>query len=142
MSVMFSRPRRLNATLDMAPLIDVVFQLLIFFMLSSSFITPNLPLVLPTVDVSVDPSEQAPTVVSVDEEKRIYINQSEVRMGKFEATLAEHLRDSEDKSIQFRMHEERPYREFVGLMNLARKAGATQLNIVYRDRKGGSKRDD
>ena len=130
---MFTRPRRLNATLDMAPLIDVVFQLLIFFMLSSSFITPNLPLVLPTVDVSVEPYDQAPTVVSVDEEKRIFINQTEVRMGKFEAVLAEQLRESEDKSIQFRMHEERPYREFVGLMNLAREAGATQLNIVYRD---------
>jgi len=119
----------------MAPLIDVVFQLLIFFMLSSSFITPNLPLVLPSVDVTMEPSEQAPTVVSVDEEKRIYINQKEVQLKNFEAMLAEQLLRSEDKSIQFRMHEERPYREFVGLMNLARKAGATQLNIVYRDKK-------
>lgn len=125
----------MNATLDMAPLIDVVFQLLIFFMLSSSFITPSLPLVLPSVDVSVDSPDEAPTVVSVDEQNRIFINQAEVKMGDFETVLAERLRQSDDKSIQFQMHEERPYREFVGLMNLARKAGATQLNIVYRDPK-------
>lgn len=130
---MFVRPRRLKLTLDMAPLIDVVFQLLIFFMLSSSFITPNLPLVLPSVGVTAEVTDSAPTVVSVDEEKRIYINQSEVSMVDFESALAAQLERSEEKSIQFRMHEERPYREFVGLMNLARKAGATQLNIVYRD---------
>lgn len=117
----------------MAPLIDVVFQLLIFFMLTSSFITPNLPLVLPSAEQRAEPGEPAPTVVSVDEEKRLYINQVKVSLSDFERVLGEQLERSQDKRIQFRMHDERPYREFVGLMNLARKAGATQLNIVYRE---------
>ena len=39
---MFARPKRLTTSIDMAPLIDVVFLLLIFFMLTSSFPLPSL----------------------------------------------------------------------------------------------------
>ena len=35
------RKRRINPNLDMTPLIDVVFQLLIFFMLSSTFVVQS-----------------------------------------------------------------------------------------------------
>ena len=34
--------------MEMSPLIDCIFQLLIFFMLSSTFLTPSIPLSLPT----------------------------------------------------------------------------------------------
>ncbi len=35
------RKRRINPNLDMTPLIDVVFQLLIFFMLSATFVVQS-----------------------------------------------------------------------------------------------------
>ncbi|MFZ9965065.1 MAG: ExbD/TolR family protein, partial [Terrimicrobiaceae bacterium] len=44
---MFARPKRPTLSIDMAPLIDVVFLLLIFFMLTSSFVPPSVPLTLP-----------------------------------------------------------------------------------------------
>ena len=40
--------RRVRATLDLTPLIDVVFQLLVFFMLTSTFVVQtSLPIQMP-----------------------------------------------------------------------------------------------
>jgi len=45
--MLITRTRRINAGIDMTPLIDVVFQLLIFLMVSSQFIKPDLRVELP-----------------------------------------------------------------------------------------------
>ena len=41
------RRRRARVNIEMSPLIDCIFQLLIFFMLSSTFLTPSIRLTLP-----------------------------------------------------------------------------------------------
>ena len=51
---MIARERRIDAGIDMTPLIDVVFQLLIFLMVSSQFIKPDRRVELP-----VGPMESA-----------------------------------------------------------------------------------
>lgn len=68
--------RRLNPSVkaDMVPMIDVVFQLVIFFMVSSTFIqTPGISIVLPesTTAESVTMTRMVLTVVSEDE---VYLN--------------------------------------------------------------------
>ena len=85
-SAFFIRPKRASAGLDMAPLIDVVFLLLIFFMLTSSFLQPSIPLTLPKAAASDDPPP-APVFVSVDTSGAVYINQDAVPRGNFSAAL-------------------------------------------------------
>lgn len=68
--------RRLSPSVkaDMVPMIDVVFQLVIFFMVSSTFIqTPGISIVLPesTTAESVSMTSIVITVVSEDE---VYLN--------------------------------------------------------------------
>ncbi len=68
--------RRLTPSVraDMVPMIDVVFQLVIFFMVSSTFLqTPGIPIVLPesTTAESVTMTNMVVSVVSEDE---IYLN--------------------------------------------------------------------
>lgn len=74
------RRRRLQrrTTVDMVPMIDVVFQLVIFFMVSSTFkITPAIGLTLPESDTAT-PTEMSQLVVAVHSEDLIYLNDREV----------------------------------------------------------------
>ena len=129
----FVRPKRATARLDMAPLIDVVFLLLIFFMLTSSFLQPSIPLALPKAAATAEPPP-APIFVSVDQTGALYVNQDQVARPDFGAKLAALLEGRPDKTVNFRGDRAMPYEVFVALMAEARQAGAAQFNIVHEAR--------
>lgn len=126
----FIRPKRVSARLDMAPLIDVVFLLLIFFMLTSSFLQPSIPLALPQAAAADEPPP-APVFVSVDESGVVYVNQEPVARAEFIAKLGAVLAGRDDRTVNFRGDRTMPYEVFVALMAEARQAGAVQFNIVH-----------
>jgi biopolymer transport protein ExbD len=126
----FMRPKRVSARLDMAPLIDVVFLLLIFFMLTSSFLQPSIPLALPQAAAADEPPP-APVFVSVDESGVLYLNQESIPRAEFAARLGAVLDGRDDKTVNFRGDRTMPYEIFVALMDEARQAGAAQFNIVH-----------
>ncbi len=71
------RRRRLQRStrVDMVPMIDVVFQLVIFFMVSSTFkITPAIGLTLPESATAV-PTEMTRLIVTVHSQDVIYLNE-------------------------------------------------------------------
>lgn len=128
---LFPRPRRPGLALDLAPLIDVVFQLLVFFMLSSSFLNPALSLTLPKASGEARP-DPPPLVVSVDDTGAIYINQEAVADEAFEETLTVRLAEGKNHTVNFRGDRAMAYERFVDLMARAREAGASQFNIVHQ----------
>ncbi len=132
-SAFFVRPKRVSARLDMAPLIDVVFLLLIFFMLTSSFLQPSIPLTLPKAAAAAEPPP-APVFVSVDQSGVVYVNQELVAREGFVAKLGALIEGREDKTVNFRGDRNMPYEVFVALMAEARQAGAAQFNIVHEAR--------
>lgn len=132
----FTRPKKASLSLDMAPLIDIVFQLLIFFMLSSSFLMPSLKLTLPKA-VTQDTREPEKIVVSIDRKGQIFINTSPVSLEKLKARLESKFAGSADKAVHLRGDSEMPYGLFVQVADQARLAGAKQINIVH-EKKGGA----
>ncbi len=130
----FIRPKRISLGLDMAPLIDIVFLLLIFFMLSSSFLNPALKLDLPQA-VKHDANEPQQVVVSIDRAGKIFINTIETSLTQLKTQLEAKLVNDSKKSIHLRGDKDMPYRFFVQVMDLARQAGARQINIAHEEGK-------
>ncbi len=114
----------------MAPLIDIVFQLLIFFMLTAAFTPPAMKLNLPRAVVS-DPKEPQKIVVSVDKTANVFLNHERVPLSDLKFRLQTALSANPEKSIHIRGDEEMPYRLFINVMDLARQAGARQINIAH-----------
>ena len=89
----------------MSSMTDVIFLLLIFFMLTSNFITPSgLPVNLPSSKGST--IEMTKITVSVTEDLRCYVNDQEVGFDRLERALAAQLKGEEglvtlhiDKSV-------------------------------------------
>ena len=125
------RVRKSKLSLDMAPLIDVVFQLLIFFMLTASFSNPAMRLNLPKA-VTKDQSADEQLVVNVRKSGDIFINDKKVSLASLKGELAVKLAKYEKKSVNIKGEEDMPYKYFVEVMDLARQAGATQVNIVHQ----------
>lgn len=127
---MFRRPKRPSHSIDMAPLIDVVFLLLVFFMLTSSFTPPALSLVLPKSAVTNEPPRPAP-VISIDATGRIALDGEALSVEQFEAALKARLSEAGEKSVNFRGDRGVDYGVILDIMNRARASGASQINLVY-----------
>ena len=131
----FLRPKRPSLSLDLAPLIDIVFQLLIFFMLSSSFLNPALKLSLPKAQIH-DSKVPEQIVVSIDQAGKVFVNRTQVQMADLKIQLERRLSQDSKKSVHIRGDKEMPYKYFVRVMDVARQAGAKQVNIVHEEAKG------
>ena len=84
----FRRRLHPEARADLVPMIDVVFQLVIFFMVTSTFMmTPGINLIFPA-STTTEPVIMSSVVVTVASPDEIYINRDRYTLSSFEDALA------------------------------------------------------
>ncbi|VAX34875.1 Biopolymer transport protein ExbD/TolR [hydrothermal vent metagenome] len=125
------RAKKPHLSMDLAPLIDVVFQLLVFFMLTSTFSNPAIQLDLPKA-VASDEVQQENVVISIDENGLIFLNEQSTSVDAFKDDLRILLKKMDKKSVNIKGDQDMPYKHFVQIMDLAKQAGAIQINIVHQ----------
>jgi biopolymer transport protein ExbD len=119
------RKNKISAEFSMASMTDIVFLLLIFFMISSTLIAPNaLKLLLP--ESNNQTSAKPITTVSITRDLKYYINDSgtlkQVAFQEIEPFLIKRYGVGNDE-IYISLHAEKtvPWEEVVKIMNIARK---------------------
>jgi len=117
--------------IDMSPLIDCVFQLLIFFMLSSSMLTPMIQLTLPRA-ASGAPADPNQIIVTVNEAGTIFVNTQPVAPEQLQAELTPLLARAAQKVVTFRGDEKTHFQHFVRVLDAARAAGAVNVHIAHQ----------
>ncbi len=131
----FIRPKRRGLGIEMAPLIDIVFLLLIFFMLNTTFSNPAIPLSMPQgANEQGEVHEAEVLVVSEDAEGKIYINRDEVAWADYESELAKTMEEMGLKSMHFKGDENLTYKRITEIFDASRAAGIEQFNMVRRAR--------
>lgn len=81
---------KIDASFSMASMTDLIFLLLVFFMLTSSFVTPSgLPVSLPTSVTST--IEVQKVSVTVTKDLQYYVNEKKVSKGTLEGELKSRL---------------------------------------------------
>ena len=84
------RENKVNPLFEMSSLTDIIFLLLIFFLLTSSFVTPNaIKLLLPNASATTL-SNQTVTV-SVTNDKKYYVNDKEVQYAQLESEIRKEI---------------------------------------------------
>jgi biopolymer transport protein ExbD len=120
----------------MTPMIDVVFLLIIFFLVSSHLAKQEtrLPLELPVASTHhpVDP-EQAPLTISIDRDARFLVAGNVVEIGALKSILTE-LRRSQgpQAAIRIRTDGSVQYRYVEPVLREAALAGVTDAAIAVR----------
>ena len=133
--------RRSGGTLvlEITPLIDVVFLLLIFFMLATSFDERSaFKIDLPKSTAAKTKSTLKEVQVLVDKEKNIYLrytdnsgkSQSEkLDLSSFVSVVSEKLNTSESKDVMISADKDIDYGFIVEIMSLLKESGASAINI-------------
>lgn len=114
------RGSKISSAFNMSSMTDVVFLLLIFFMLTSTLVHPNaLKLVLPQSKSQASAKPQ--TSVSITADLRYYVETKRVSYDELEPALAAKLGEQPDMYIALHVDETVPMREVVKVMNIAKK---------------------
>lgn len=128
------RSRRLAGSgplLDLTPMVDVVFTLVIFFMVSTTFISleSGLPIDLPQAQNNEAQSADQPTV-TITGEGRIYLAGAEVNEVSLVEALRPLLAERENKTVVMRADQSVAYGLPVRVMDLLKQAGADRVAIA------------
>ncbi len=114
-----SSRNKVNTAFSMSSMTDIVFLLLIFFMLTSTLIAPNaLKLLLPK---SSHQTSASPVVsVSITKDLQYYVQTRKVPFSELEQTLHLRLRDVEEPCVSLHVDKSVPTGEVVKVMNIAK----------------------
>jgi biopolymer transport protein ExbD len=127
----FRRNRPRAAELELTPLIDVVFQLLVFFLLTSAFINPGITVNLPDAETGAT-SDDAILSISIDEAGNLFVGQEPVSLGELEARLALQADVDPDIPVAIWGDIDVRYGLFMQVMDLCRASGLTQIVLMVR----------
>jgi len=111
-------------------LIDIVFLLLIYFLLTTNFmVDEGIKIKLPQARASKPQTEETLTVY-VDKEGRSYLNNEEVTVGNLFKRLKEKIGKKKDKLVVIRADRGVILNKAVRIMDVAKAAGAGRLCLA------------
>ncbi|MDR3325358.1 MAG: biopolymer transporter ExbD [Spirochaetaceae bacterium] len=119
-----------NPQVDITPLLDIVFQLLLFFILTSAMLQPTLELELPQSNQQEE-SVEADLIVSIDREDRLFLNDAPASREEAAQSLRALAAEKPDAIVILRGDGGLSYGKFFELLDLARNAGIKTLNLAY-----------
>ena len=118
---------------DMTPMIDMIFLLLIFFLLTSTLSKPVITVELPESEITETRVEQE-TIVAIDRGGRLFLNEEEYSRDalKTELTRLYAQRDTDDIFIQ--ADEKVDFGIVVDVMDICRASGALDLSFLVDEK--------
>ena len=128
----YKRPRHSNVVLNLTPLIDIVFLLLVFFMLTAHFVEDQALLVdLPDADNAPTAAENQEIVtVVISAQGEILINNQQVSDDELVQSLRNALDKSEERMVRIRGDNEANLGVAVKVLDAAEAAGAKAVDIL------------
>ena len=121
-----------NFSLDLTPLVDVVFLLLIFFMVSTVFIDfkRQMDISLPSSKSSA-PSEVLELVkVELTVDRQIFLNGEKINLKEFESALSKI--SASKKSAIIRADKNLPYGNVIKVMGMLQSAKILDIGVAVK----------
>lgn len=116
---------------DTGPLNDILFILLMFFLMISTLANPNV-IKMSVPKAKSDTKQKQSVVVSVDKDKNIYVGSKKIKTDSLESVLRKYINegDSVKPAVVINADSIAPWGEIVRVMKVARKLGATTSATV------------
>lgn len=128
--IRYRKRREEDNNIDISPLIDMVFILLIFFMVSATFVKDmDLEINRPKATSST-PSSTKALRVFIDNSGDTYLDNKPIRVWMIQSKLRDMLRTSTDSSVLVITDESVPSRKLIEVVDQCRLAGAEDVGVV------------
>lgn len=117
-----------DVAIDMSPMIDMVFLLLIFFLVASTVIDQKVPITVPTAAFAKVPENTTGRlVVTVNKDEELFIGQLPVTLEKLKEILEPELEADENLRILIRSDADVKYKMNEKIMTACAEVGANDL---------------
>lgn len=127
----FLRKRRDDPKVDLTPMVDVVFLLLIFFMISTTFVeSPGIDIDLPESGSRMEEAPPEELKVYLSSRGDIFLEDQPISMEKLRERLSEIGKNAPKTTFLLLADREARHGEVVRLMDVAREAGFGKLAIA------------
>jgi biopolymer transport protein ExbD len=119
--------------INITPLLDLAFVLLIIFMITTPLLENSVNLVIPSSGAANAPVNPAQVqTVSIDRRETIKINDKPVLADDFVTRLAELKRANPDIAIVIRPDRDLPVQKLIALMDALQRAQITKVGIATK----------
>ena len=117
--------------LGITPLIDIVFLLLIFFMLTSHFhAASGVPIRLPKVTQNAYDGKKQEIILAIDKTGRVYIKGKQIELGALGPRLKDLVEKDGLTKLVLQADEEVHHGRVVQIMDLAKSSGISSIVIA------------
>lgn len=128
--------RQPEQQIDISPLIDMVFILLIFFMVSTTFVKDmKLDLNRPGAQSATTASTKAVRLF-IDQQGQVYLDGQPVRVWVIQSRLRERFKGRANKSVLVVTDGKVPAERLVEVVDQARLAGASDVGVATEQEAG------
>ena len=124
------RRYRLRASLDLTPLVDVVLQLILFFMLSSSFVLqPGISIELPKSSVAA-PQDKKDLIITIAADNAIFLNQTQVAIDELEGSLIRVKKDYPEGQVLIKPDTHVQTGKLIEVMSICVRGGFEKFGVA------------
>ena len=123
-----------NFAMEMTPLIDVVFLLIIFFMVSTVFVdfSRRMDINLPSSKSSIIDEKPKTLEIKMSKDKKIFLAGKPVTLFGLEQTLRKLDVKGKKQTAIIRADKLLPYGEVIQVMGLLQKAGIPDISVAVK----------
>lgn len=117
--------------LNVTPLLDLAFVLLIIFMITTPLIEKSIDLVVPTsvaAEKAVDPAKVR--VVSIDKNGKMALDDETFSLRELEIELAALKASDPDTAVVIRSDKTLPVQQLIDVMDILERARITRVGVV------------
>lgn len=117
--------------LNVTPLLDLAFVLLIIFMITTPLIENSMDLVVPTSSTAkgtVNPAEVL--TISIDKNDTIKLNSETVTAADLESRLSALRAENPSTTVVVRPHQDLAVQKFVAVMDILQRTGITKVGVM------------
>ncbi|MEI6033189.1 MAG: biopolymer transporter ExbD [Verrucomicrobiae bacterium] len=117
--------------INVTPLLDLAFVLLIIFMITTPLIENSLDLVVPSSSTSkTSPNPAEVVTISIDKNDVMKLNAEVVTAGDLESRLAVLHAQAPATAVVVRPHRDLAVQKFVSVMDILQRIGITKVGVM------------
>jgi len=122
------------AQINIVPMIDVIFAILTFFVMSTLFLTrqEGLPVNLPQASSAKKATQPARVTLTVDKAGEIFLNKQPITLEGLEAGVKAKLKPEQPLMVVLNADEAVPHGEIVAVMDKVRQVKGAKLAIATK----------
>lgn len=119
---------------DLTPLIDMVFLLLIFFLLTSFFVRPSIPVRLPEAE-QAQLTEKPDVSITIKKDGNLLLNGEPISEDSLLRSLKRIHAFQLSREVIIQSDREVPFGRVVQIMDLSKKAGAKNISFLVEQKR-------